>query len=179
MAVIQGYNPNDPDKNKQQPAGGASTSSTASQASGPTSTPQAQNKSQPSSGSFQNFGNYAQANKQSGERIGNVLSQNIQGQAQNVRASSGAVTEQQTAAQKEQDRIKQGLEQVRGAVNTGQGFQQFLQPGPATNAPVPQQADNPVYSNLADWAQKLSTGQTDAQQIQKRTLFILLIWIFQ
>lgn len=165
MASIQGFDPNDPNKNNQ-PALGTGASSQV-QTQGP-STTQNQPAKGTSSGSFQNFGNYSKANKQAGEKVGNVLSQNIKGQAQSVRSSTGAIQEQQTAAQKEQDRIKQGLEKVRGAVSTGQGFQEFFQQGPATNAPVAGQANNPVYSNLADWAGKLSTGQTDAAKLQQQ-----------
>ena len=155
MAVIAGnYDPNNPNQT-QQPAQGTATPST-----GSTAPTQPVQQKTPSSG-FQNFNQYAQANQQSGQRIGNLLSSNVQQQAKTTQASTEAGNVG-NAVQAEKDRIQQGVNKVQQAVTGNQGFGSFFQ---NENASAPEQ----VNQNLSSWANQLATGQTNKQQLQTQS----------
>lgn len=123
----------------------------------------------PSSGQFQNFQNYQQANKQSGQRIGSLLASNVGQQQQSVQASAEAAKSgMQTGAQAEQQRIQEGLKNVREA-NASNDYSKFFNKDQAQGFGVQSQTGyNPVTTQLADWAQKLSTGQTNLAQLQQQ-----------
>jgi hypothetical protein len=123
----------------------------------------------PSSGQFQNFQNYQQANVRAGERIGNLLASNVGQQQQSVQASAEAAKKgMQTGAEAEKTRIQQGLENIRSANVSGDYSQFFNKEQAPTFGIQSQQGYNPVTANLADWAQNLSTGQTNLPQLQQQ-----------
>ena len=179
----------------------------------------------------QNFQQYAAANKQSGQRIGNLIGSNVQQQAQSTQASTeaGDVSKAFTA---DKDRIKNDLAKFQGiaapppsqhniqpnkqpisidkstpvqpvadlaTLVRNQKYQQLeataqqpadlpadatnqiLNPRPAVTKPAAPTgyaslfqdptlgAEQQVNASLADWANKLASGQTQAGQLGQQS----------
>lgn len=179
MAVISGYDPNNPNKDSADNTA-TSTAMPATASSSPSATSAAPQtpKQTPSSG-FQNFQQFSQANQQSGQRIGNLINNSVQQQAKQVGATtqSGDST---NAVQAEKDRIAQGVARVGSMVapvanpDTSNQRQNYASAG-ATTSPdyisQPYLADRALPTNFSGTG---SPGQNPINNITPTETFASL-----
>lgn len=178
MATIANNQSQNPNDNNDLNQSGGPTSEQPTQLSNVGSnaaTPAAAQKPA-TSGQYTNFNNYMQANQNSGQRLSNLLSSNVQQQGQAVKNTTDTSQDVTTAIGAENKRISDDLGKVQGAVQNGQngdysGFNQFLdysqnntpQGGATTTAQAGQAAQpntNPTYAGLNNNIQQLVSGQT-------------------